>query len=1396
MYRIALLFIALFFVFTSFAQRGKMANPNISATVVVNEYTSLSNSANAGATTISVANSGLNINTRFSGNLAQGDLLMIIQMQGVLTNATPFINRSEPNDTTWGTILNYNNCGRYEFVEVLSVPNNSTINLSCPLSNSYTDTGKVQVIRVPRYASLTINGAGTIQAQPWNGTTGGVVAVEVSGNTTIDGQINVNGQGFRGGALDPNSLIGGGFYAAPADNEGAEKGEGVGGSAIDYAKYLGRYCMGAPANGGGGGTAHNAGGGGGGNAGILNNWKSGRGNPDISNPGWVTAWNLEFGGFGSVTWSASGGGRGGYSWSSSNRDATVEGPGNTNWTGDNRRNIGGKGGRPLNYSTGRIFMGAGGGAGDQNDGDGTAGANGGGLVFLQTYGTVSGSGSINANGITAADTDDSGSSFTLRGQDGAGGGGAGGTILIRSTGAISSITCNANGGNGGSVRMRYWQGTITDAYGPGGGGGGGYIAISNGAITRNTNGGVNGIVSSSTSSIPVSEFPPNGATRGGVGINNATITAYDLIAIHDTVCFGQTANLGVSVVGTLPGSSTVNWYTLPVGGTSINTGLTYNPTNVTAPDTFYVGVCPGTFRIPVYLSIAPAPIANAGQDTSICFGDTVQLNASGGTSYVWDANPNLSATNIPNPLAFPNTTMYFYVTVTNSNGCSSRDSVLVSISSALVIDAGNDTTICNGSSVQLNATGGVNYTWDADPALSATNIPNPIASPTSTQYFYVTANNGAGCNGRDSVLVTISPQIISGISNDTTICLGNSATISANASGGTPTYTYSWNQSLGTGSVKTVSPTSNTSYIVTITDASNCSIMDTVSVSIFPAANVSAGNDTSICLGDTVQLGASGGTSYVWDANPNLSATNISNPLAFPNTTMYFYVTISDVNGCSYRDSVQVTVAPSLNVDAGNDTTICNGTSVQLNATGGVNYTWDANPALSATNVSNPIASPTSSQYFYVTANNGAGCTGRDSVLVTISPQIVSGISNDTTICQGTSVTILANASGGTPTITYSWNQGLGSGASKNVSPTSTTTYVVTITDGANCSIQDSVTLSLFPALSSSITASDTTICFGDSVILTAIPLGGNGGSYSFTWNDGATNIGTTNPIVVYPSGNTTYTVTVTDNCTTPASTSQVTITIASKPNVSISVSPDNGCAPLSTTFTVVGNNNYTYSWDYDGNNTTDFSGTSTSSSYTYVNPGSYFPIITVSSGGCDTVITFTTPIQVNLTPSANFSALPNPSAPGESISFTDLSNFASSWFWTFGDGDTAIVADTNHIYATSGSYTVCLTIDYQGCNDSICKEIVVIGEIVVPNVFSPNGDGSNDIFVIEGLWGMGNSLEIYNRWGQIIYKNDNYNNTWDGYTSAGVEVPEGTYFAVFTTKDGEIYKQTVTLIK
>jgi len=722
----------LFCFSTANAQQGKDGDKIITAAnTVVNEYTQLTSDASVGSYSLTVTNSSLNTNNRFATPLSNGDFVMIIQMQGATI-------KGGVNDSTWGEVTNYNNSGKYEFANVLSVPNATTITLTCALTNSYSANGSAQVIRVPRFNSLTINSGGVLTADPWNGQKGGAGIVEVLNNTNIQsgGSIDVSNKGFRGGVLhnktggpqvNPN-------FASTVANDGGEKGEGIAGYDASYNTFGGGFCRGSAANGGGGGNSWNSPGGGGSNAGNVVAW-TGNGNPDISTPSWATAWNLEYAGFANST--SSGGGRGGYSVAGSGADPLVNGPNEAIWsTTFKRSNTGGKGGRPLDYSTGRIFLGGGGGAGDEDNFNGGAGGKGGGLVYLLSYGTISGSGTINANGQNGGDVNSGGGS-----GDGTGGGGGGGAVVLYSTGAISGITVNANGGLGGTQHI-----TIVESEGGAGGGGGGYIAISNGAITRQAIGGLNG-----TTTCPVmTNFPADGGTKGGDGMPNEVINSVPVSSVvinvgpNVAICGGATTTLSAT------GGGTYSWSPAATLSSSTLANPLVTPTG--AGITSYTVVvtnngCTGTAVTTVTVNPNPTPVISG--KNSICFPENTTLTANGGGSYLWSNGETTAAITVS-----PTSSMSYSVTVTKS-GCAGNTLDSVTVNTSPVTVAGVEQHIYLGQSVMLSGSGIGNYSWSPSAGLSCATCPNPTATPPQTTTYSLTITNASGCMDMDSVKVIV-----------------------------------------------------------------------------------------------------------------------------------------------------------------------------------------------------------------------------------------------------------------------------------------------------------------------------------------------------------------------------------------------------------------------------------------------------------------------------------------------------------------------------------------------------------------------------------------------------------------------------------------------------------------
>ncbi|MEP6466981.1 MAG: LamG-like jellyroll fold domain-containing protein [Parafilimonas sp.] len=361
----------------------------------------------------------------------------------------------------------------------------------------------------------------------------------------------------------------------------------------------------------------------------------------------------------------------------------------------------------------------------------------------------------------------------------------------------------------------------------------------------------------------------------------------------------------------------------------------------------------------IIITIIPLPVVNAGGDVSICKGSSIQLKASGANRYNWNYSKYLSDTLIANPIATPDSTTNFIVNGYNVQGCLDRDTVKVSVLSLPVISIINDTAICIGGSIMLqaNAAGNNSYSWSPSTALSSTNIKNPVANPTSSTKYFVTVTDSNSCVSLDSVNLNVLPLPTVSTLNDTSICTATSLilkTTSKNAS------IFNWTPSATLDSAATkspeASPLTTTKYIVSAGNGI-CNEKDSVLVSLFPLPNVYAGNDTTVCGNNSAQLNASGAIAFTWDPIKALSDPNIANPVASPGSTTTYHVTGTDVNSCINIDSVTVFVQPppSLGLSP-NNVTICNKDSALLTASGGDSYSWSPvqtvlNPLSAATKV-------------------------------------------------------------------------------------------------------------------------------------------------------------------------------------------------------------------------------------------------------------------------------------------------------------------------------------------------------------------------------------------------------------------------------------------------------------
>jgi subtilisin-like proprotein convertase family protein len=412
-------------------------------------------------------------------------------------------------------------------------------------------------------------------------------------------------------------------------------------------------------------------------------------------------------------------------------------------------------------------------------------------------------------------------------------------------------------------------------------------------------------------------------------------------------------------------------------------------------------------------------------------------------------------------------------------------------------------SFCQGSSYVLDAgNSGATYNW------STTETTQSITVSVGGDYIVV-VTDANGCTATDTSTVTITTAL--GVSlGDFQFCDGNSVTLDA----GYPGSTYTWSTGETT---QTITVSSNGQFSVTVDDAFGCSGSDTSTITVYPLPAIGL-VDQYFCGGSLTLDAANAGSAYLWSTNETTQTISVSSP-------GFYSVTVADANGCINADTAEVINAVALPVNLPASVSFCQGSSTMLDAgNAGSTYLW------STGETTQQIIIDTAGNYS-VTVTNSSGCTGADTTTAIINPLPNADAGQAQFVCGGGVVTL--NASGGA---SYLWSNGSQSPMT-NVSPTQTTTYYVTVTDNNGCIASDSVVVSVFPAVVTSV-SNDTTVCSTDPVTLTA------SGGVSYSWNTGAT--GAT--ITVNTVNTTTYIVTVTDSNNCSASDS-VTVTANPLPN-------------------------------------------------------------------------------------------------------------------------------------------------------------------------------------------------------------------------------------------------------
>ncbi len=475
---------------------------------------------------------------------------------------------------------------------------------------------------------------------------------------------------------------------------------------------------------------------------------------------------------------------------------------------------------------------------------------------------------------------------------------------------------------------------------------------------------------------------------------------------NQSICPGKSIAIGSTAIS----GDSYSWSSFPTGYSDTASNPIVSPTVTT---TYYLSEtisstgCSTTSSMTVIL--LPLPKLNLANQ-KICNGSSVSIGvaAQKGATYSWTSGPSGFTSTSSNPTVSPTSTTSYYVTATNSNNCSSSDSLIVTVNPFPVANVGSSQTICSGSSAIIGSASvnGLSYSWSSSSGFSST-ASNPGVSPVVNTTYYLTVTNSGNCSASDSVVVnTESVPDLAGKSQKT--CSGSSVTIGDTMSG----ITYVWTSNSPSGFSSSaeqpvVSPTASTTYYLAASNVLGCSRSDSTVIIVSPLPSVSLDNNQSICTGNDIHIGVAGvlGITYSWTDNARNFTSKSSNPLVQPTSNTTYYLTVTSTNShCSITDSVDVTVNNLPIVSAGNNDTLSYSTTpVLLTGFSPSGGKWEGQNVDSAGDFTPSTLGTFTITYIYTNASGCSDSATRDITVISI----ITGIDN--TIASRFGVSIYPN---------------------------------------------------------------------------------------------------------------------------------------------------------------------------------------------------------------------------------------------------------------------------------------------------------------------------------------------------------------------------------------------------
>lgn len=798
-------------------------------------------------------------------------------------------------------------------------------------------------------------------------------------------------------------------------------------------------------------------------------------------------------------------------------------------------------------------------------------------------------------------------------------------------------------------------------------------------------------------------------------------------------------------------------YQISPTGLSGNEQLTWSPTtgldnpNVsnptatpTATTTYTLGVldangCPASDDIQI--TVNPLPVADAGPDQTICDQDVTTMAASGGVQYSWTPTTDLVDATSATTQASPSTTTTTYdLTVTDANGCQDTDDMTINVNPLPVVDAGADDSMCNQQTVQLQASGTIDYSWSPATGLTDATIANPVFNGSITTTFTVTGTDANGCEDTDDVTVTVFALPIADFAQPAPACLGQPTAFTDNSSGGGLIYAWDFGDNTTDNTqnpIHTYGTDGTFNVSLALVDSNGCTASTSSTAEVFPlpvpAMNIGDGQE--FCELEVIQF-------------ENQSTGNI--------TDVYW----------NFGDNAFLPAIP-------------NSSSTLNDPTFAYQYS---------------IFSPYT---VLLGVTDAAGCYDQTQVSIIIRDVPVADFSA-TVACEGetTQFSDLSTVTGSTVT-SWDWNFGDASGSSTLADPTypygQAGIYPVELSITTNHGCKDTITHNVIvnPTPVVSLAGIDTCLNDETSFSNTSTPQDNTITNWDWDFGDGNTTTGNTATHTYSDHGTFTVTLTATSDSGCAASgTTQVTVFPNPEPAFQ-AIEPE-GCTPLDVLFvnqsTIATGYIASYEWSLgDTIVSTDMSPTNI-----YPDSGYYdITLVATSTEGCTTVLTVDKAIRANITPVAEFTVdEPVVSLLDAQLELTDESQHALTWDWNLGDGTTSTAEIPEHRYDEPGTYNLTLRVTNGDCEDVSYGTLKVepLFTFYIPNTFTPNADSYNDTFYGDGEGIKTYSVRITDRWGSLIFESNDKDYHWDG-TFKGKQVEIGVYVYDFTIMD--VYGET-----